>query len=98
MGQLLTPPKIAVDMGLCESDDVWFVAQALYGLRESPISFLGDFKDSELMLATWEVDGAQYHLQQMSSDDQLWRITKHDLRRDGHVSPADFRAYLTLRG
>ena len=44
------------------------------------------------------VDGAQYHLQQMSSDDQLWHITKHDLRRDGHVSPADFRAYLTLRG
>ena len=31
----VTPPKIAVDMGLCEPDDVWFVDQALYGLRES---------------------------------------------------------------
>ena len=91
----VTPPKIAVDMGLCEPDDVWFVDQALYGLRESP-KLWGDFRDSELKLATWEVEGAQYHLQQMSSDDQLWRITKHDLRKDGPVSPVETLGFILV--
>ena len=91
----VTPPKIAVDMRLCEPDDVWFVDQALYGLRESP-KLWGDFRDSELKLATWEVEGVQYHLQQMSSDDQLWRVTKHDLRKDGPVSPVETLGFILV--
>ena len=91
----VTPPKIAVDMGLCEPDDVWFVDQALYGLRESP-KLWGDFRDSELKLATWEVEGLQYHLQQMSSDDQLWRIAKRDLRKDGPVSPVETLGFILV--
>ena len=38
------PPKIAIDMGLCEPDEVCFVDKALYGLRESP-KWWGDFRD-----------------------------------------------------
>ena len=91
----VTPPKIAVDMGLCEPDDVWFVDQVLYGSRQSP-KLWGDFRDSELKLATWQVEGVQYHLQQMLSDDQLWRITKHDLRKDGPVSPVETLGFILV--
>ena len=33
-------------------------------------------KDAELRQARWEVDGTEYCLQQMTSDDQLWRVTQ----------------------
>ena len=62
------PPKIAIDMGL-------FVDKALYGLRESP-KLWGDFRDAELRQARWEAEGVEYCLQQMTSDDQLWRVTE----------------------
>ena len=55
------PPKIAIDMGLCEPDEVWFVDKALYGLRESP-KLWGDFRDAELRQARWEVEGVEYCL------------------------------------
>ena len=64
-------------------------------MRESP-KLWGDFRDSELKLATWEVEGVQYHLQQMSSDDQLWRITKQDLRKDGPVSPVETLGFILV--
>ena len=41
-------------------------------------------------------EGVQYHLQQMSSDDQLWRITKHDLRKDGPVSPVETLGFILV--
>ena len=78
----VTPPKVAIDMGLCEPDEVWFVDQALYGLRESP-KLWGDFRDAELRRARWLVDGVEYRLEQMTSDDQLWRIVASTLRKDG---------------
>ena len=37
------PPNMAIDMGLCEPDEVCFVDKALYGLRESP-KLWGGFK------------------------------------------------------
>ena len=76
------PPKIAIDMGLCKPDEVWFVDKALYGLRESP-KLWGDFRDAELCQARWEVEGVEYCLQQMTSDDQLWRVTQSTLLTDG---------------
>ena len=55
----------AVDMGLCELDEVWFVDKALYGLRESP-KLWGDFRDAELRQARWVVEGVEYCLQHHS--------------------------------
>ena len=69
------PPKIGIDMGLCEPDEVWFVDKALYGLRESP-KLWSDFRDAKLRQAHWVVEGVEYCLQQMTSDDQLWRVTQ----------------------
>ena len=60
-------PKIAIDMGLCEPDEVWFVDKALYGLRENS-KLWGDLRDAELRQARWVVEGVEYCLQQMMSD------------------------------
>ena len=72
-------------MGLCEPDEVWFVDKALYGLRESP-KLWGVFRDAELRQARRDVDGVEYCLQQMTSDDQLWRVTQSTLLTDGSAS------------
>ena len=84
------PPKITINMGLCKPDEVWFVDKALYGLRESP------FRDAELRQARWEVEGVEYCLQQMTSDDQLWRVTQSTLLTDGSASEVSTLGFILV--
>ena len=51
----LEPPAIAYELGLAERGQVWFVEQAIYGLRESP-ALWSQFRDGELRLARWTGD------------------------------------------
>ncbi|CAE7226577.1 RE2, partial [Symbiodinium sp. CCMP2456] len=73
----LEPPAIAYELGLASQGQVWFVEQAIYGLRESP-ALWSRFRDEQLKLARWEmdVDGVPttMRLQQMVSDNQVSKI------------------------
>ena len=77
----LEPPAIAYELGLAERGQVWFVEQAIYGLRESP-ALWSQFRDSELRLARWTgyADGEEVtmKLEQLVTDDQIWRIVRED--------------------
>ncbi|OLP73772.1 hypothetical protein AK812_SmicGene46881, partial [Symbiodinium microadriaticum] len=50
----LEPPTIAYQLGLASPGEVWFVEQAIYGLRESP-ALWSNFRDQQLALARWTV-------------------------------------------
>ena len=89
------PPKIANDIGLCEPDEVWFVDKALSGLRESP-KLWGDFRDAELRQARWVVEGVEYCLPQMTSEDQLWRVTHTTHLTNGSVSEASALGFILV--
>ena len=89
------PPKIAIDMGWCEPDEVWFVDKALYGLRKRP-KLWGDFRDAELRQARCEVEGVEYCLQQMTSDDQLWRVTQSTLLTDGSAGEVSTLTFILV--
>ena len=77
----LKPPALAVELGLAEEDDYWFVLQSIYGLRESPAAWAA-YRDGQLKAARWkaEVEGefVEVRLQQLSSDNQVWRIVRAD--------------------
>ncbi|OLQ13572.1 Copia protein [Symbiodinium microadriaticum] len=76
-------PAIAYELGLAERGQVWFVEQAIYGLRESP-ALWSQFRDSELRLARWTgyADGKEVtmKLEQLVTDDQIWRIVREDAK------------------
>ncbi|CAE7359094.1 GIP, partial [Symbiodinium sp. CCMP2456] len=73
----LEPPAIAYELGLASQGQVWFVEQAIYGLRESP-ALWSRFRDEQLKLARWNMDvegvPTTTRLQQMVSDNQVWKI------------------------
>ncbi|CAE7230836.1 RE1 [Symbiodinium sp. CCMP2592] len=73
----LEPPGIAYLLGLAVPGDVWFVQQALYGLRESP-ALWSMFRDEQLKLARWIVNingqEVKMKLEQLVSDNQVWKI------------------------
>ncbi|CAE7446981.1 RE1 [Symbiodinium sp. CCMP2592] len=75
----LIPPQIAFDLQLAEPGDVWYVLQALYGLRESPALWAA-YRDQQLRAARWFVDidgvATEVKLQQLVSDDQIWKIVR----------------------
>ena len=73
----LEPPGIAYALELAVPGDMWYVEQALYGLRESP-ALWSRFRDEQLKLARWEmiINGKpmMMKLEQLISDNQVWRI------------------------
>ncbi|CAE7943851.1 GIP [Symbiodinium sp. KB8] len=77
----MEPPAIAYELGLAERGDMWYVEQAIYGLRESP-ALWSHFRDGELKKARWksEIDGelTTMKLEQLVTDDQIWRIVRED--------------------
>ncbi|OLP98027.1 Retrovirus-related Pol polyprotein from transposon TNT 1-94 [Symbiodinium microadriaticum] len=77
----LKPPALAVELGLAEEDEYWFVLQSIYGLRESPAAWAA-YRDGQLKAARWtaEVEGVmvEVKLQQLASDNQVWRIVRAD--------------------
>ena len=77
----LQPPNIAFELGLAEAGDMWEVQMSIYGLRESPALWSG-FRDHELRSAVWKatVDGENKNLklQQLVSDNQVWKVVAED--------------------
>ena len=77
----LEPPGIAYALGLAAQGDMWYVEQALYGLRESP-ALWSRFRDEQLRLARWEMDidgkPVTMKLQQLVSDNQVWKIVQEE--------------------
>ena len=77
----LEPPGIAYELGLASPGEVWFVEQAIYGLRESP-ALWSQFRDEQLRLARWEMEVGNVNvtmkLEQMVSDNQIWKVVRAD--------------------
>ena len=77
----LEPPSIAYELELASPGELWYVEQAIYGLRESP-ALWSRFRDEQLELARWttEIAGEEkkMRLQQLVSDNQIWRITSEE--------------------
>ena len=77
----MEPPGIAFALGLAVQGDMWYVEQALYGLRESP-ALWSRFRDEQLKLARWTIDiqgrPTTMKLEQLVSDNQVWRILQED--------------------
>ncbi|CAE7441104.1 RE1 [Symbiodinium sp. CCMP2592] len=77
----LEPPGIAYELGIAQPGDMWFVEQAIYGLRESP-ALWSQHRDNELKAARWNaiVDGEEVtlKLEQMITDNQIWKIVKEN--------------------
>ncbi|CAE7033302.1 RE2, partial [Symbiodinium sp. KB8] len=77
----LEPPGIAYELGIAQRGDMWLVQQAIYGLRESP-ALWSSHRDNELRQARWtaEIEGKQVNLclQQLVSDNQIWRIVDEE--------------------
>ena len=86
----LEPPTIAYQLGLASSGEVWFVEQAIYGLRESP-ALWSNFRDRELALAKWTAsindEEIPMKLEQLVSDNQVWRVVSDDAEKRlyGHI-------------
>ena len=81
----LKPPSLAVEMNLAEPDDYWLVKKSIYGLREAPAAWASfRVRDKELRAAKCEseVNGemVELKLQQLISDDQVWKIVRADGR------------------
>ena len=81
----LEPPGIAYALELAVPGDMWYVEQALYGLRESP-ALWSRFRDKQLKLArrVMDINGQQVtmKLEQLVSDNQVWRIVPEKGERE----------------
>ena len=77
----LEPPGIAYELGIAQPGDMWFVEQAIYGLRESP-ALWSQHRDEELRSARWDsiVDGEKVtlKLEQMVTDNQIWKVVREN--------------------
>ena len=93
----LRPPSLAVDLGLAEPDDYWLVLQSIYGLRESPAAWAA-YRDGQLKAARWharlENEEVELRLEQLVSDNQVWRIVRADGKRaKNSVPPCVYRRF-----
>ncbi|CAE7934645.1 RE1, partial [Symbiodinium sp. KB8] len=77
----MEPPGIALELGLATPGDMWYVEQAIYGLRESP-ALWSQFRDEQMRMARWtmEVEGENVTMmiEQMITDNQIWKIVRED--------------------
>ncbi|OLQ04673.1 Copia protein [Symbiodinium microadriaticum] len=75
----MEPPGIALELGLAAPGDMWYVEQAIYGLRESP-ALWSQFRDEQMRMARWtmEVEGEKVTMmiQQLVTDNQIWKIVR----------------------
>ena len=51
---IVQPPKAAVKLGLCSPSERWVVRNALYGLAESPASWV-EWRDTRLLQMRWQM-------------------------------------------
>ena len=77
----MEPPGIALELGLAAPGDMWYVEQAIYGLRESP-ALWSQFRDEQMKMARWtmEVEGENVTMmiEQMITDNQIWKVVRED--------------------
>ena len=70
---LLRPPKILEELGITESDEIWEITRAVYGLRQSP-RWWSTYRDNVLRQAEWESENGRIHLSQSPVETNLWLI------------------------
>ena len=87
---LTRPPRVFVDAGICQKDEVWEVSTALYGLETSPADW-SLYRDSIISKLKWEQDGRECRLQR-TTEQNLWKLcsrplgkTEADETEDGFV-------------
>ncbi|CAE7769687.1 GIP, partial [Symbiodinium necroappetens] len=78
------PPKLLVEMGVCSPDEIWIIDRALYGFRESP-RWWAEHRDSVLRTASWTTPYGQAHLEQFSSEGNVWAMKLSTGETLGHV-------------
>ena len=80
----MKPPRVLVELGLCEQDEIWMIDRALYGFRESP-KWWSDHRDRILAIASWMTPFGEVHLKQFTSEGNIWAIRTKDGVCKGHV-------------
>ena len=58
---VMKPPKVLVDAGVCNSEELWQIQHAMYGLTSSPSDW-GHYRNSVLSRLQWNFEGAGYQL------------------------------------
>ena len=85
---LVTPPRLLIDLGICNEDELWEICGALYGLRESPADW-GVHRDQELMQMKIHFEGKTYKLVQ-TEEPHLWEVVDND----GHEAEGFLTTYV----
>ena len=67
------PPRVLVELNICEHSEMWLIQKALYGFRESP-KWWATHRDSILHKAQWCSGGEGFRLQQLRSEGNIWAI------------------------
>lgn len=67
------PPKVLIDLGLRDENEMWRLNRALYGLRESP-RYWGLERDLLLRDLRFSKNGENYSILQSEVDPCLWHI------------------------
>ena len=99
---VVKPPKIMVESGICDEQELWLVQRALYGLTTSPADW-AVYRDSVLKTFEWNNEEGHFWLR-ATKEQNLWKIIK---RRENVEKPdgdlvepdGDFgRLMLRIRG
>ena len=80
----MRPPRLLVELGLCQEDEVWMIDKALYGFRESP-KWWADHRDAFLSQGTWQTATGRVHLEQLASESNVWTIRHENGLCVGHL-------------
>ena len=67
------PPPYLVQLGLAESDEIWLLDKALYGLRVAPRAWELE-RDAQLKPTSWKHKGQTLWLKQLASDPSIWTV------------------------
>ena len=78
------PPRVLVELNICEASELWLIQKALYGFRESP-KWWATHRDSILRTAQWQSGGEEFQLRQLKSENNIWAIEAKGGGCAGHL-------------
>ena len=78
------PPRVLIELNICEPSEMWLIQKALYGFRESP-KWWATHRDSILQQAQWWSGGERFRLQQLKSEGNIWAIRDDSGACAGHL-------------
>ncbi|CAE7373674.1 RE1, partial [Symbiodinium necroappetens] len=78
------PPRVLIELNICDPSEIWLIQKALYGFRESP-KWWAIHRDSVLETAQWSSGGEHFHLQQLRSESNIWAIVSSSGACAGHL-------------